>query len=203
MRALLTIALCVVVAIAVIACEGDEEEPTAEHEMTEEESSDEHEEAEDEHEGMEGMEGMSGMSSSSMEDAEQVAVVLTDVGEMYTMAPEVESVHAGPVTYVASNEGLIEHELIVVKLLDMGLDLTSLHVVEGQLVEVEQGETVYLADASGNHYGQVIASTGHGLHLTAGNTVELNANMEAGHYLLLCNIATHYQLGMWTEFEAS
>ena len=85
----------------------------------------------------------------------------------------------------------------------MSLDLTSLHVVEGQLVEVEQGDTVYLADASGNHYGQVIASTGHGLHLDAGNTVELNANMEAGHYMLLCNIATHYQLGMWTEFEAS
>ncbi len=200
MRALLTIALCLVVAIAVIACEGDEEEPTAEHEMTEEESSDEHEEDEDEHEGME---GMSDMSSSSMEDAEQVAVVLSDVGEMYTMAPEVESVHAGPVTYVASNEGLIEHELIVVKLLDMSLDLTNLHVVEGQLVEVEQGDTVYLADASGNHYGQVIASTGHGLHLTAGHTVELNANMEAGHYMLLCNIETHYQLGMWTEFEAS
>ena len=200
MRALLTIALCLVVAIAVIACGSDEEEPTAEHEMTEEESSDEHEEDEDEHEGME---GMSDMSSSSMEDAEQVAVVLSDVGEMYTMAPEVESVHAGPVTYVASNEGLIEHELIVVKLLDMSLDLTNLHVVEGQLVEVEQGDTVYLADASGNHYGQVIASTGHGLHLTAGHTVELNANMEAGHYMLLCNIETHYQLGMWTEFEAS
>ena len=199
MRTLLIIVLSIIVSVAVIACEGDEEEPTAEHEMTEEESSDEHEE-DDEHEGME---GMSDMSSSSMEDAEHVAVVLTDVGEMYTMAPEVASVHAGPVTYIASNEGLIEHELIVVKLLDMGLDLTSLHVVEGQLVEVEQGDTVYLADASGNHYGQVIASTGHGLHLDAGNTVELNANMEAGHYMLLCNIATHYQLGMWTEFEAS
>ena len=200
MRILLIIVLSIIVAIAVGACEGDEEEPTAEHEMTEEESSDEHEEGEDEHEGME---GMSDMSSSSMEGAEHVAVVLTDQGEMYTMAPEVESVHAGPVTYIASNEGLIEHELIVVKLLDMSLDLTSLHVVEGQLVEVEQGDTVYLADASGNHYGQVIASTGHGLHLDAGNTVELNANMEAGHYMLLCNIATHYQLGMWTEFEAS
>ena len=200
MRTLLIIVLSIIVSVAVIACEGDEEEPTAEHEMTEEESSDEHEEGEDEHEGME---GMSDMSSSSMEGAEHVAVVLTDQGEMYTMAPEVESVHAGPVTYIASNEGLIEHELIVVKLLDMSLDLTSLHVVEGQLVEVEQGDTVYLADASGNHYGQVIASTGHGLHLDAGNTVELNANMEAGHYMLLCNIATHYQLGMWTEFEAS
>ena len=200
MRILLIIVLSIIVAIAVGACESDEEEPAAEHEMTEEESSDEHEEGEDEHEGME---GMSDMSSSSMEGAEHVAVVLTDQGEMYTMAPEVESVHAGPVTYIASNEGLIEHELIVVKLLDMSLDLTSLHVVEGQLVEVEQGDTVYLADASGNHYGQVIASTGHGLHLDAGNTVELNANMEAGHYMLLCNIATHYQLGMWTEFEAS
>ena len=200
MRTLLIIVLSIIVAIAVGACESDEEEPAAEHEMTEEESSDEHEEGEDEHEGME---GMSDMSSSSMEGAEHVAVVLTDQGEMYTMAPEVESVHAGPVTYIASNEGLIEHELIVVKLLDMSLDLTSLHVVEGQLVEVEQGDTVYLADASGNHYGQVIASTGHGLHLDAGNTVELNANMEAGHYMLLCNIATHYQLGMWTEFEAS
>ena len=198
MRALLTIALCLMVVVAVIACESNEEEPNAEHEMTEEESSDEHEE-DDEHEGMEGMSEM----SSSMEGAEHVAVVLTDQGEMYTMAPEVESVHAGPVTYIASNEGLIEHELIVVKLLDMSLDLTSLHVVEGQLVEVEQGDTVYLADASGNHYGQVIASTGHGLHLDAGHTVELNANMETGHYMLLCNIATHYQLGMWTEFEAS
>ena len=135
MRTLLIIVLSIIVSVAVIACEGDEEEPTAEHEMTEEESSDEHEE-DDEHEGME---GMSDMSSSSMEDAEHVAVVLTDVGEMYTMAPEVASVHAGPVTYIASNEGLIEHELIVVKLLDMGLDLTSLHVVEGQLVEVEAG----------------------------------------------------------------
>ena len=200
MRTLLIIVLSIIVTVAVVACESDEEEPAAEHEMSEEESSDEHEEAEDEHEGME---GMSDMSSSSMEGAEHVAVVLTDQGEMYTMAPEVESVHAGPVTYIASNEGLIEHELIVVKLLDMSLDLTSLHVVEGQLVEVEQGDTVYLADASGNHYGQVIASTGHGLHLDAGHTVELNANMEAGHYMLLCNIATHYQLGMWTEFEAS
>ena len=201
MRAFLLILLSMLVALAVVAC-GTSDEPEAEEpEMSEDMSSDEgsteeHEEEEDEHEGMD-------MSSDTSMAGEPIAVVLTDVGEFYSMSPESHSAHAGPVTFVANNEGLIEHELIVVKLLDMGVDLTDLHVVDGQIPEVDEGGTVYLADVDGEHYGQIIAATGHGLHLEAGHTIELNADLVEGQYLLLCNIETHYQLGMWSEFEAS
>ena len=126
MRTALIMTLCLIVALTAFAC-GPAEEPTSgEGEMAEEHSSEEHETAETESSGNEHEDhGSMTMSSSGSMGGERIHVSMTDQGEMYTMVPEAHSVHAGPVTFVAENEGLIEHELIVVKLLDMNVDLTA------------------------------------------------------------------------------
>ena len=202
MRSSLLLSAYILIVLALVSCGTSGAVGTDGHSMAEDtllghEASNEHDMDEEQHESMD-------MSSSSSMVGERIVLVLNDVGGAgYTMTPEVNSAHAGPVTFVAQNEGLIEHELIVVKLLDMGVDLADLNVVDGQIPEVDEGGAVYLADADGSHYGQVIAATGHGMHLKACHTIELNADLAEGRYMLLCNIATHYQLGMWSEFEAS
>lgn len=192
-----TLSIC----LAMIACEnggGEEEEHTESEdsmsmdddmEMAEDEEHDDHD--------------MSESGNNASEGGHPINVILRDQGPAYTMNPETHHVDAGGYTFIAMNEGLIEHELIVVKLLDMDTDLANLHVVNGQLVEVEDGDSVFITDEGGAHIGEFVAATGHGMHLEAGHTVELPANLVAGDYMLLCNIETHYQLGMWSEFTVT
>ena len=57
------------------------------------------------------------------------------------MTPDTMSVGAGTVMFTTKNDGLIEHELQVVKLLEHDLDLTNLPVVDGMLTEQQVGMT--------------------------------------------------------------
>ena len=138
-------------------------------------------------------------------ESSMVAITLIDTPE-YTMTPDTMSVGAGTVMFTTKNDGLIEHELQVVKLLEHDLDLTNLPVVDGMLTEQQVGMDTFIVDADGNQLGQVIGGhAGHEsmVHIGAGETEERSVDLAAGEYMLLCNIETHYQLGMWSEFAVA
>ena len=122
-----------------------------------------------------------------------INIMMNDVGDLYTMTPSTMSVAAGSITFDIVNEGLIAHEFKVVKLSEMGMDLTALTTEAGLIPE------------SGNNIegvGEILGSLTEA-DLPKDGSDGLTLDLEAGDYLLLCNVATHYQLGMWTEFHVT
>ena len=187
-----------VVLMGVAACNeaSDSSEPEEGDQMAMEE--DDHDEHSGDSEGGDHNMGSGGESS-------MVAVALVDTPE-YTMTPDKMSVGAGMVMFATTNDGLIEHELQVVKLLEHDLDLTTLPVVDGMLIEQQVEGVTFLVDEEGNRLGEVIGGhAGHETmeHIGPGETEERSVNLAAGEYMLLCNIETHYQLGMWSEFAVA
>ena len=138
--------------------------------------------------------GDDGGSSSS--DSTVVNIMMTDIGDSYTMVPDKSSVPAGSVKFVAVNEGLLEHELLVLKLDNMDVDLASL-IVDGALPEGEGSEAETIPGA-GAIIGEIEPED-----LQPDQTNNVTFDLAAGDYVLLCNIETHYQLGMWTMFTVT
>ena len=88
---------------------------------------------------------------------------------------------AGPTTFAISNEGLLIHNLRVIRT-DLDADALPLDP-SGSLVDEDQVN--------------VVASVA---ELTGGESAELAVDLEAGSYVLICNIAGHYAAGMHTGF---
>jgi uncharacterized cupredoxin-like copper-binding protein len=90
------------------------------------------------------------------------------------------TVAAGPVTFNVTNDSKdMVHEMVLSPIKD---DKTALPYDKvGQKVD---------EDAAG-HLGEVA-------ELEHGQKGSLTINMKPGHYILYCNIAGHYVLGMWT-----
>ena len=87
-------------------------------------------------------------------------------------------VRAGEVVFIVRNRGGQAHDLIVIKT-DRAAD--ALPIV---------GQT-----QKANEEGRV-----GGVELLApGKSANLRLTLEPGHYVLICNVPTHYQLGMRTE----
>ena len=122
-----------------------------------------------------------------------VNIMMNDVGDAYTMTPNTMSVAAGSITFDIVNEGLIAHEFKVVKLSEMGMDLTDLTTEAG--VIPESGNMV-------EGVGEILDSLTEA-DLPKDSSDSLTLDLEPGDYLLLCNVATHYQLGMWSEFQVT
>ncbi len=124
-----------------------------------------------------------------------VSISMDDQGGTYTMATSPGSVAAGSVTFDISNVGLIAHEFKVVKLNDAGMaaDLANLPTEAGLI-----SETGNMVDGVGTVLGSLLEAD-----LPADSSDELTLNLDAGEYMLLCNVATHYQLGMWSEFTVT
>jgi len=124
-----------------------------------------------------------------------VSISMDDQGGTYTMVTSPGSVAAGSVTFDIENVGLIAHEFKVVKLNDAGMaaDLTDL-LTEAGLIS----ETGNMVDGVGTILGSLLEAD-----LPADSSDELTLNLDAGEYMLLCNVATHYQLGMWAEFTVT
>jgi uncharacterized cupredoxin-like copper-binding protein len=108
-------------------------------------------------------------------DGSEVAVVLTE----WAVEPSPASVPAGEVTFVATNEGTILHELVIIRG-DLAPD--GLPVEEGQ---VPEDQIDLIAEIE---------------EFAAGETESLTVNLDAGNYILICNIVGHYQLGMRSSF---
>lgn len=87
-------------------------------------------------------------------------------------------VRAGEVTFVIRNRGGQAHDLIVIKT-DRAAD--ALQVDQQTQKASEEGRV-----------GGVEL-------INPGRSSNLKLTLEPGHYVLICNVATHYQLGMRTE----
>ncbi len=111
-------------------------------------------------------------------EATTVNVELSD----FLVSPSSDSVSAGSVAFNASNASDIQiHNLRVIR---TDLEPDALPVDEETFtVDEEQLEVVASSD-----------------NLDVGGAEEVSADLEAGSYVLICNIATHYDLGMRVGF---
>jgi uncharacterized cupredoxin-like copper-binding protein len=91
-----------------------------------------------------------------------------------------QSAPAGTVTFVVDNQGPSEHEFAVIRS-DAAADELPL---EGGVAVVDDADVV---DEIRPY--------------PAGQMQELTVDVEAGRYLIICNVPGHYQLGMHAEFS--
>ena len=99
----------------------------------------------------------------------------------FMVEPSVDSVPAGTVTFNVSSDGAIFHNLKVVAT-DLAPDALPLDDT-GFAVDEEQ-----------------VTIVGSTADLEAGEAEELTVELEAGSYVLICNVPTHYDVGMTVAF---
>ena len=98
----------------------------------------------------------------------------------YAIALTSATVRPGQVTFIARVAGSSAHDLIVIKT-DLAADKLPL---DGQTQR---------AKADGRLDGLE--------EIPPGQTRNLRIDLPAGHYVIICNVPTHYQLGMRTELN--
>lgn len=125
------------------------------------------------------MAGLIGVTVANAQDS----TVNVELNE-WNVIPDVSSVAAGDIEFVATNTGSIEHELIVVQT-DLAPD--ALPVSGGRVDESGAGLTVI---------GEIP-------EFAAGGTESASFDLEAGDYVLICNIAGHYEAGMSAAFTVT
>jgi len=124
-----------------------------------------------------------------------VQAVLSDTSGLngtmsITVAPT--SVPAGDVTFVVKNTGTIEHEMVVLKT-DIPFDQLPVVDSNDPPVPVTSGADKVSEDASVGETGDP--------NLKPGDTRTFTIkNMVAGNYVLVCNLAKHYGMGMRAAF---
>jgi len=101
-----------------------------------------------------------------------------------TMDVSPETVPAGKVKFVVTNDGTILHEFVVLKL--KGSTKFDELAVNPKTDEVSESSTV----------GEVG-------HVAKGKTKSKTLKLKAGNYALVCNIAKHYGLGMRSAFTVT
>ena len=98
----------------------------------------------------------------------------------YSIAPDVQSVTAGDVTFDVTNDGTTLHEMVLIKTDD---DPTGLPMENGEASEV--------------------GSVGEVADLKAGASGTLKVRLDPGTYVMICNLPGHYVSGMRTAFTVS
>jgi uncharacterized cupredoxin-like copper-binding protein len=106
---------------------------------------------------------------TSPRGARSVNINLTEM----SITPGTVRVSAGKVTFSVKNAGKITHELVVIRTAKAA---SNLSVSSGRASEA-------------GHVGE----TG---DMAAGASKKLSLTLTRGHYVLLCNVAGHYQAGM-------
>lgn len=132
------------------------------------------------------------------DSGQTIAVTVGESGpdDMY-MRLNQDSVSAGSVTFLVTNEGQKEHEFIVIKSDTPAGDFPlaeSGGTTEGE-EEMGHGHDID-EEAAGEVMGEIA-------DLAAGATDELALTLEPGHYALLCNLEGHYVGGMWADFQVT
>jgi len=122
------------------------------------------------------------------DSGQTVAVSVGEDGDAMYMRLSQDSVAAGSVTFVVTNEGQKEHEFLVIK--------TDTPAGEIPLLAVPDGEHDFDEEAA----GEVIDEIG---SIAAGATEELTVTLETGHYALACNLEGHYAAGMWADLQVT
>jgi uncharacterized cupredoxin-like copper-binding protein len=111
-------------------------------------------------------------------------VVAVSLSEMELLVSS-DTAPAGEVAFEVKNAGDLPHELVIVR---TEVDAAELPVEDVKVVEDEL---------------DVVARTD---HLPAGGAATLTAQLDAGHYVLICNLSGHYEAsqfgpGMRANFE--
>ena len=127
-----------------------------------------------------------------------VAVSLADtVGKSgpWSITVSPTSISAGNVSFAVKNRGTIEHEMIVLKT-DVAFD---------QLPVVDAGDPPAPVTTGANKVDEAgnVGETGDPDLKPGDSRTFTIKGMEAGRYVLLCNIAGHYGQGMRTAFTVS
>jgi len=112
-------------------------------------------------------------------------------GVMHLSADHTTVAH-GTVSFLVTNNGRIDHELVVLPLSD-GQTAGNRTVGDDNKI----GETGSLGEAS-NTNGE---GTGEGIRPGTSGWVTLT--LAPGHYELICNLAGHYAAGMYTELTVT
>ncbi len=115
-------------------------------------------------------------ASPSAPAAGSISVTLSE----WAVTPATRSASAGEITFVVSNSGAQVHEFVVVKTDLKGdtLPVVNNKIDESSLTPVDEIEDIAI-----------------------GSSPTLKVTLAAGHYVLLCNIETHYGLGMHADFD--
>ena len=112
-----------------------------------------------------------------------------------TLVPAINTAPAGDVTFIVKNTGTIEHEMVVLKT-DTPFDKIPIADSGDPPVPVTSGADKI--DEADN-----VAETGDP-NLQPGDTRTFTATgLTPGHYVLVCNIAKHYGLGMRATFTVT
>jgi len=115
-------------------------------------------------------------------DLNRAEAVTVDVPHWeWEMAASADTAPAGTVTFNAINEGTIFHNLRVAQT-DLAPDALP---VDDSTLMVDEGQVEVLASSK---------------DLDVGQAEELTVELEPGSYVLFCNIAGHYQAGLYAGF---
>jgi uncharacterized cupredoxin-like copper-binding protein len=96
----------------------------------------------------------------------------------YTLVLTSSTVRAGQVTFIGRNVGTTAHDLIVIKT-DLAADKLA---VDNQTQKAKED-----------------GKSGGVEEIPPGQNRNLRVDLPAGHYVVICNVPTHYGLGMRTE----
>jgi uncharacterized cupredoxin-like copper-binding protein len=112
-----------------------------------------------------------------------------------TLTADTNGVPAGDVTFVVTNTGTIEHEMVVLKT-DTPFDKLPVDEAGDPPAPVASGGDKVAEDAN-------VGETGDPNLPPGGTRTFTIKNMKAGSYALVCNIAKHYGLGMRAAFTVT
>jgi uncharacterized cupredoxin-like copper-binding protein len=106
----------------------------------------------------------------------------------FSITLDESSAPAGDVTFNIQNDGPSTHEFVVFK---SDLDPASLPTIEedGQTIVDESGEGIEAVDEVED--------------VAADSSADLTVTLDAGKYVIICNLPGHYDQGMHTGFTAS
>jgi uncharacterized cupredoxin-like copper-binding protein len=91
---------------------------------------------------------------------------------------------AGPITFYIDSQGNIDHEFVIIQTDAPGRDLVA--QVDPVTMRLDE---------------EMLTSPGEYGDLPTGVTGTFTIDLPAGHYVLMCNIAAHYQQGMFVDLE--
>lgn len=91
---------------------------------------------------------------------------------------------AGAITFQVENNGLLNHDFIVVQT-DLASDSLEVNSFEAKVDEQTVGAIL----------GRIPQED-----LEPANTASISLNMDPGRYVIFCNVAAHYQSGMHSHF---
>ncbi len=109
-------------------------------------------------------------------------------GGMMRLTASPSSVAAGPVSFVATNAGSVDHEFLI-------LPLSKNQIVGTRSIQSDGtvDETGSLGEASNT----CAAGTGDGI--APGTSSWVTVTLRPGRYELVCNLPGHYAAGMYTQ----